>query len=123
MKRNQKFRHNDRRYQFLDWANDGTAHCIDVEKNCEVWLSGIGKDIATQKQKEKSKLVDQSGFQLDAEIKRHVKLTDRLRMEADELFRTVPALTELAKHSLDATALGNLLHSNGDDHKSDDTPN
>ena len=95
---------------------------IEGKRTLETLWSSLGK-IMNKIEPSGYKLVDQSGFRWDAEIKEHIKLTDLLRIEVAKLFRTVPMLTELANHSLDATALGNLLNSHGDARKSDDIPN
>ncbi|MFY8199189.1 MAG: hypothetical protein ACOVLE_00860 [Pirellula staleyi] len=92
MKHLTRITHNGRRYQFLGWADDGTARCIDLLTDTEVWLHGVTDSISSQRAQEKSK-ADESRLN-------RRKDSERIQREAFELFRTNDALRAYADAEL-----------------------
>lgn len=96
MKHLTRFTHNGRRYQFLGWADDGTARCIDLLTDTEVWLHGVTDSISSQRAQEKSK----AQIQADESRLNRRKDTERIQREAFELFRTNDTLRAFADAEL-----------------------
>ncbi len=97
MKRDSKFSYEGQKYQFIDWADDGSAHCINLALGQECWLSGVARTASLQRQQESERRT----AELEGRARKTESENERYRREAFSLFVTHPAMQKLAEDELE----------------------